>query len=325
MKTIDKIEPIFYISEDEKKIIKNIEDKLLLIKIDDYFKEKNLQIKSRVRSIHSSLAIEANSLSLESVKKIIDNKLVLGDRKEIQEVKNANELYEHIGDYNPKSESDFLKVHTLMMKYFDDDNGFYRNHGEGVKSGNQIIYMAPESILVPPLMKSLFDFINCNEGKIHPLILSSIFHYYLVYVHPFSDGNGRMARFWTSLMLMNWNSKFKYIPIEEEIYLNQKEYYDAIAQCHINGNANVFIEFMLNVINNLIEKTTQKTTQKIKLNNNQLKIIEFIKENPRITRKEFSEKMNITEDGVKYNLKKLVDNNIIERIGPDNGGYWRLK
>lgn len=325
MKNLDKIEPIFYISEDNKKIIKNIEDKLLLIKIDDNFKEKNFQIKSRVRSIHSSLAIEANSLSLESVENIIDNKLVLGDRKEIQEVKNANELYEHIDDYNPKSESDFLKAHTLMMKYFDDDNGFYRDHGEGVKKGNQIIYMAPESMLVPTLMNSLFDFINCNEGKIHPLILSSIFHYYFVYVHPFSDGNGRMARFWTSLMLMNWNSKFKYIPIEEEIYLNQKKYYDAIAQCHINGNVNVFIEFMLNVINDLIEKTTQKTIPKIKLNNNQLQIIKFIKENPKITRKELSEKMNITVDGVKYNLKKLVDSNILERVGPNNGGYWNLK
>ena len=325
MKNLDKIEPIFYISEDNKKIIKNIEDKLLLIKIDDNIKEKNFQIKSRVRSIHSSLAIEANSLSLESVENIIDNKLVLGDRKEIQEVKNANELYEHIDDYNPKSESDFLKAHTLMMKYFDDDNGYYRNHGEGIKKDDKIIYMAPESMLVPTLMNSLFDFINCNEGKIHPLILSSIFHYYFVYVHPFSDGNGRMARFWTSLMLMNCNSKFKYIPIEEEIYLNQKKYYDAIAQCHINGNANVFIEFMLNVINDLMEKTTQKTTQKIKLNNNQLQIIKFIKENPKITRKELSEKMNIKVDGVKYNLKKLVDSNILERVGPNNGGYWNLK
>lgn len=137
--------------------------------------KKNFQIKSRVRSIHSSLAIEANSLSLESVENIIDNKLVLGDRKEIQEVKNANELYEHIDDYNPKSESDFLKAHTLMMKYFDDDNGFYRDHGEGVKKGNQIIYMAPESMLVPTLMNSLFDFINCNEGKIKAIGVSNFY------------------------------------------------------------------------------------------------------------------------------------------------------
>ena len=110
--------------------------------------------------------------------------MVLGDRKEIQEVKNANELYEHINEYNWKNESDFLKAHTLMMKYFEDDNGYYRNHGEGVKKGNEVIYTAPQSLLVPSLMKSLFNFITENENEIHPLILSSIFHYYFVYIHP---------------------------------------------------------------------------------------------------------------------------------------------
>ena len=206
MKSIDTIKPVFYITEDNKKIIKEIENKLDLITIDDNDKKRKLRVKSKVRSIHSSLAIEANSLSLESVESIVDNKMVLGDRKEIQEVKNANELYEHINEYNWKNESDFLKAHTLMMKYFDDDNGYYRNHGEGVKKGNEVIYTAPQSILVPSLMKNLFNFITENEKEIHPLILSSIFHYYFVYIHPFSDGNGRMARFWVSLILTNWNS-----------------------------------------------------------------------------------------------------------------------
>lgn len=325
MRNIDTIKPVFYITDDNKKIIDEIEKKLDLISIDDSDRKRKLQIKSKVRSIHSSLAIEANSLSLESVESIVENKIVLGNRKEIQEVKNANELYEHINEYNWKSEFDFLKAHTLMMKYFDDDNGYYRNHGEGVKRGNEVIYSAPQSILVPSLMRSLFEFMDDNENKIHPLILSSIFHYYFVYVHPFSDGNGRMARFWVSLILTNWNSKFEYIPIEEEIYLNQQRYYDAIAQCHINGNVNVFIDFMLMCINSSLEKITQKTTQKIKLNNNQLKIIELIKENPKITRNELASILNITSDGVKYNLKKLVDNKIIERIGPDNGGYWEIK
>lgn len=325
MKNIDIIKPVFCITNDNKKIINKIENKLDLIIMDDNAKKRKLQIKSKVRSIHSSLAIEANSLSLESVESIIEEKQVLGDRKEIQEVKNANELYEHINEYNWKSEFDFLKAHTLMMKYFDDDNGYYRNHGEGVKRGNEVIYSAPQSILVPSLMKSLFEFMIDNENKIHPLILSSIFHYYFVYIHPFSDGNGRMARFWVSLILTNWNSKFEYIPIEEEIYLNQQKYYDAIAQCHINGNANVFIDFMLMCINLSLEKITQKTTQKIKLNNNQLKIIELIKENPKITRNELASILNITSDGVKYNLKKLVDKEVIERIGPDNGGYWEIK
>lgn len=260
MKNIDAIVPIFHISDENKKNINEIEEKLSLIVLSDNNKKRNLQTKSKVRSIYSSLAIEANSLSLNSVEKIIDDKLVLGDRKEIQEVKNANELYEHIDEYNWKSEEDFLKAHTLLMKYFEDDNGYYRNHGEAIKKGNEIVYTAPESILVPSLMKSLFKFINDNENKIHPLILSSIFHYYFVSIHPFSDGNGRIARFWVSLILTSWNPNFKYIPIEEEMYINQEKYYDSIAQCHINGNANVFINFMLKCVYSLLEKITQETT-----------------------------------------------------------------
>ena len=329
MKNMDVITPVFYVTDDNKNVIKEIERKLDLIIIEDNEKKMIMRIKSKVRSIYSSLAIEANSLSLESVHSIVDSKMVFGNRKEIQEVKNANELYEHINEYNWKSEFDFLKAHTLMMKYFDDDNGYYRNHGEGVKRGDEIIYSAPQSILVPSLMKSLFKYMVDNENKIHPLILSSIFHYYFVYIHPFSDGNGRMARFWVSLILSNWNSKFEYIPIEEEIYLNQQMYYDSIAQCHINGNVNVFINFMLKCINSSLEKitqkTTQKTTQKIMLNDNQLSIIELIKENSKITRNELANILNITPDGVKYNLKKLIDNGFIERVGPEKGGYWKIK
>lgn len=320
VKNFDKINPIFYISEDNKNVIKKIEKNLSLIKLENSLK-KNLQVKSRVRSIYSSLAIEDNSLSLDSVENIIEHKLVLGSRKEIQEVKNANELYEHIDEYNWKDEKDFLKAHVVLMKYFDDDNGYYRNHGEGIKKDDKIIYMAPNSLLVPSLMKSLFEFIN--KENLHPIILASIFHYYFVYIHPFSDGNGRMARFWVSLILTDWNNKFKFIPIEEEIYLNQEKYYNSIAQCHINGNANDFIEFMLNIIDSSLIKITQKTTQK--LNNNQINILKYIKENPKITRNELASKLNISSDGVKYNLKKLIDKNIIERIGPDNGGYWNIK
>ena len=320
MKNFDKINPIFYISEDNKNIIKKIEKNLSLIKLENSLK-KNLQVKSRVRSIYSSLAIEDNSLSLDSVENIIEHKLVLGNRKEIQEVKNANELYEHIDEYNWKDEKDFLKAHVVLMKYFDDDNGYYRNHGEGIKKDDKIIYMAPNSLLVPSLMKSLFEFIN--KENLHPIILASIFHYYFVYIHPFSDGNGRMARFWVSLILTDWDNKFKYIPIEEEIYLNQEKYYNSVEQCHINGNANDFIEFMLNIIDSSLIKITQKTTQK--LNDNQIKILKYIKEDPKITRNELASKLNISSDGVKYNLKKLIDKNIIERIGPDNGGYWNIK
>ena len=328
MKDFSSIYPIYYVDEEDEKLIKSIEEKINLISLNNINKKKNLKIKSRVRSIYSSLAIEENSLSLDSVENIVKNNMVLGTKREIQEVKNANYLYEHVYEFNWKKESDLLKAHFIMMKYLCKDEGKYRNHGEAVKKGKEIIYKAPESILVKPYMQSLFKFINENEKKIHPLVLSSIFHYYFVYIHPFSDGNGRMARFWVSLILFNWKKEFEYIPFEEEMYLNQIEYYDSISACHINGNANIFIKFMLKIINNTLEKTTQKTTQTtehIKLNKNQKKIIKLIQKNPNITRNELANNLNITSDGVKYNLKKLEEKNIIERVGADNGGYWKIK
>lgn len=254
---IDAINPIYNITRENELTIKNIEDSLKMLNIDDNNKKRNLDTKSKVRSIHSSLAIENNSLSIEAVESIIENKMVLGSRKEVQEVKNAIQLYENIKKYNWKDEQDFLNAHQVMMMYFDG-SGVYRTHGEGIQRGDKIIYAAPHSLFVPDLMKSLFKFLSDNENKIHPLILASIFHYYFVTIHLFSDGNGRMARFWVSVILTNWNPLFEYIPIEEEIYLNQSEYYDAIEQCHNNGNANVFINFMLKCICTSIEKIINK-------------------------------------------------------------------
>lgn len=324
MNNIYEIKPVFNISDEDNKLIEKIEYNLSKINITDASKKNILKIKSKVRSISSSLAIEGNTLSLDTIYDITNNKLVLGKRDEIQEVKNAYELYKNISNFNWKNEKDLKKAHLIMMKYFEDDNGDYRNHGEAVKKGNKIIFTAPDSIFVGSLMKSLFEYINNNENNIHPLILSSIFHYYFVYIHPFTDGNGRIARFWVNLILIDYNSNFEYIPIEEELYIKVNEYFNSISKSHNNGNANAFIRFMLKSINNSILRTTQKTTQ-IKLNNNQVKIIDFINNNPYITRKQMAILLKITEDGVKYNLNKLSKNGVIERIGSDKSGYWKVK
>ena len=216
MNNISKIRPCFNISNDHLNKIKNIERKLELI--EDV--SSDIEIKCRARAIHSSLAIESNPLSLEDVEMIMYDRIVFGDEEDIKEVKNINELYRRIERFNWRDEEDFIGAYVLMMEYFCDNN-FYRDHGEGIINDGKIIYMAPNSLVVPSLMRSLFDFMRDNEGIIHSIILSSLFHYYFVYIHPFSDGNGRMARFWMHLMLFDWNSKFKNIPIEEEIFLNQ--------------------------------------------------------------------------------------------------------
>lgn len=320
MKLFDKINPVFYIDNEMATILKEIDNKLNDIEINDKQKRKYMISKSKVRSIHSSLAIEANSLSLFDVENITENKQVIGKKDEVQEVKNAIEVYNHINEYNYKNENDLLKVHQLMMKYFDEDNGNYRNHGEGVKGKNEIIYMAPESILVPTLMKSLFEYIN--NSNLNSIILAAIFHYYFVSIHPFSDGNGRLARFWVSLMLINYNKKFEFIPVEEEIYLNQEEYYSSIAECHNNGNANVFIKFIISTINSSLNKIIKNSN--FVINNIQNRIIELITNNNRITQNEIANIIGVNVRTIKRNFKVLIDNSIIERIGSDKTGYWQI-
>lgn len=206
MKSFDKIEPIFYIDDEMNNLLNKIEKKLNQINVTNKQKRKYMISKSKVRSIHSSLSIEANSLSLFAVENILNDKLVLGKMSEVQEVKNAIEVYSHINEFDYKSEKDFLKAHQIMMKYFEDDNGSYRNHGEGIKKGNEIIYMAPESTIVPSLMNSLFEYISNNDMNL--ILLSSIFHYYFVSIHPFSDENEPLGQQKTYLQKYLQNKGF---------------------------------------------------------------------------------------------------------------------
>lgn len=320
MELFDKVKPKYYIDKEMNDILQDIDEKLKYIDISDKQKRKYLISKSKIRSIHSSLAIEANSLSLFDVENISENKLVLGRKDEVQEVKNAIEVYNRMNEYNYKSESDLLKVHSLMMRYFDDDNGEYRNHGEGVKRNNEIIYMAPSSILVPSLMKSLFAYIANSDLNI--IVLAAIFHYYFVSIHPFSDGNGRCARFWVTLMLIDYDKNFEFIPLEEEIYLNQDNYYSAIAECHNNGNANVFIRFILKTINSSIDKLIRNSN--FVLNDIQNEIVLLITNNNKITQREIANITNVNIRTIKRNFKVLIDNSVIERVGSDKTGYWQI-
>lgn len=320
MSLFDKVNPVFNIDEEMNELLANIDSKLNDIKITDKQKRKYMVTKSKVRSIHSSLAIEANSLSLFDVENILEHKQIIGKRDEVQEVKNAIEAYDKINNYDYKSEKDLLEAHGLMMKYFDEDNERYRNHGEGVEKNGKVIYMAPESILVPSLMKSLFEFINNSEMNL--VLLSAIFHYYFVSIHPFSDGNGRLARYWVSLMLIKYNKNFEFIPIEEEMYLNHDEYYSSIAKCHVNGNANIFIKFLLKIINSSLDKIIKSS--KFAMNDIQNKIIEFIINDKYITQNELAEKLNVNVRTIKRNFKVLIENNIVERVGSDKTGYWEI-
>lgn len=209
----------------------------------------HLRRNNRIRSIHSSLAIEANSLSLDEVKGVIAGKTVLGPQKEIQEVKNAYQTYDIIGRFDPCAVEDLKKLHGVMTYLTEQESGMFRSGNEGVFKGDRCIFMAPPPHLVPDLIQELLSWMRRSADTVHPLILSSVFHYEFVFIHPFSDGNGRMARLWQTALLTAWNPVFQYLPLESRIHEFQEEYYEAIADCHSAGRSDAFIEFMLDKIN----------------------------------------------------------------------------
>ena len=208
----------------------------------------HLRRNNRIRSIHSSLKIKASSLSLDEVRDVINVHLIIGDQKEVQEVKNAYAAYEKISEIDPSSISDLKRIHGIMTHLTVKDSGKFRKGDEGVFSGGKCIFVAPPPHMVNGLMKSLLSWVKKSEGKVHPLIMAAVFHYEFVFIHPFSDGNGRMARLWHTVILYRWRSVFEYIPLESQIERFQEQYYDAIAKCNANGNSDIFIEFMLDMI-----------------------------------------------------------------------------
>lgn len=214
----------------------------------------HLRRNNKIRSIHSSLSIEANSLSLNEVKDVIDGKTVLGSAKEIQEVKNAYAAYEEIPFIDPYSISELKRIHGIMTKYLVNESGTFRKGEEGVFNGDKCIFMAPPARFVPEQMEELFCWMKENKDTVHPLILSAVFHYEFVFVHPFADGNGRMARLWHTVILAKWKPVFEYIPLESQIEKFQEEYYDTIAKCHIEGSSTLFIEFILEQLNLVLDE-----------------------------------------------------------------------
>ena len=225
---------------------------------------------------------------------------------------------------NPYSVDDLKKIQGILTFAIEDDSGKFRNHGETVYDDDIQIFMAPPHRMVPTLMDNLFSWMNEAKEKVNPLILSSIFHYEFVFIHPFSDGNGRTARLWQTAILAHWKDLFKYIPIESIIRKHQEEYYTAIQNCNNVGNSNEFIEFMLKVINEAVDgmivtsnqETTQETTQE--------KIINLIKKNPGITQVEMAKILDLTRDGISYNIKILKEKGIIERVGSTKSGIWKI-
>ena len=217
-----------------------------LIALGDQAGTLRLRRINRIRTIQGSLAIEGNTLSEEQITAILEGKRVIAPARELQEAKNAIDAYDHFQNWTPQNEADLLAAHRLMMFGLIAEAGIYRSGGVGVMAGEQVIHVAPPAKRVAPLMADLLGWLTCNEH--HPLIASSVFHYEFEFIHPFSDGNGRLGRLWQSLILAQWNPLFAHLPVESLVYERQQAYYQALQDSTRQTDSAPFIAFMLRAI-----------------------------------------------------------------------------
>ncbi|WP_251501473.1 Fic family protein [Otoolea muris] len=318
---MDEYKPPFTITNKILSYVSLISEKIGRITATSNLEAKpHLRRNNRIRSIHSSLKIEANSLTLGQVRDIINGKAVLGEQKEIQEVKNAYAAYGHLSGIDPYNIRHLKQFHGIMTKYLVEESGEFRSGEEGVFNGEQCIFMAPPARFVPQLMDELFAWIKEAQEYVHPLILSSVFHYEFVFIHPFSDGNGRMARLWHTAFLSKWKPVFEYIPIESQIEKFQDEYYEAISQCHVAGESTIFIEFMLLQIDKILDEISAQISEKNEyLPEAVQKLLEVMEYDVPYTGNTLMERLGLkAKEGFRRNyLHPAVEMNLIQMTIPD--------
>lgn len=319
----ERYQPPFTMNEEITNLVIEIAEMAGLIAFTDQL-SKNLTLRkeNRIHSIHSSLAIERNSLTIEQVSDIINGKRVLGPPKDIREVQNAYEAYEMLTKLNPYSIDDLFIAHKAMMVDLVKEAGIFRSSGVGVFEGEHLIHAGTPPQYVPNLVSDLFQWLK--NSALHPLIKSCIFHYEFEFIHPFADGNGRTGRLWHTLILAKWKDFFLWLPIETLIHEQQEGYYHAINQANIEGESTIFVTFMLQIIKQTLLDLTKNITHQKNYETNimQNRLLDLIKSNHKISAKGAAERLHISQRQVQRILKNMKDEGLIERVGTNKNGSW---
>jgi len=254
-----------------------------------------LRKKSRIKTLAGTLEIEGNFLGEEKITAMLDGKRVLGTYQEVLEVEGAINAYKEFENYHYDTLDDLLKAHKILMQEILTTAGSFRSVNVGVGSSDGVSHVAPPYGVVPDLMRDLFDWLKNSDE--HMLIKSCVFHYEFEFIHPFSDGNGRIGRLWQSVMLYDWREVFVVMPTESIVRDNQEKYYKALEDAGSMGESTPFVEFMLEVILNTVREVGNKVGNKVgnDLSDNQLLIIEHIKMNSKISASKLSEAVGISK------------------------------
>ncbi len=282
-----------------------------------------LRKKNRIKTIHSSLEIEGNTLTIEQITAIVDNKRIIGPKKDIMEVRNAIAVYDYLDKMNPFSFDSFCNAHGMLMNGLIESAGILRSKSVGIVKGSDVAHIAPQSEMLKPLMNDLFNYLKNDEDLI--LIKSCVFHYEMEFIHPFIDGNGRMGRLWQTLILKDTSPVFEYLPIETLIKERQENYYEALGKSDNTGESTVFIEFMLEIILESLEELLN--IQNVSLSNiDRINLFKSFIKGDYFTRKEYLKNFReISSATASRDLKYAVDNGLIEKIGDKNTTRYKYK
>lgn len=211
--------------------------------------------QNRLRTIHATLAIEGNRLSLEQVAAIIEGKGVMGPARDVRDVRDIREVREvrevrgavaaceKLEAWQAHRLKDLLSAHALLMRDLVDHPGHLRTGGVGIYRGSRLVHLAPPAHLVHAHLQRLLGWLAGTDE--HPLVAASVFHAEFEFIHPFADGNGRMGRLWQMLILSRWNPLLAHVPVDAVVHSRKADYYDSLAQADAQGEATAFVEFML--------------------------------------------------------------------------------
>ena len=308
------MKPPYSITSSILSLLTSISEKLGVIKASHLQAPRaELRKENRIKTIQSTLEIEGNTLSIEQVTALINNKRVLAPQKDIVEVNNAIAVYDELHRYKFTSMSSFLKAHAILMKGLVRHPGKFRTTGAGIVAGSKLAHLAPMASMVKALMNDLFFYLKNDKDPL--LIKSCVFHYELEFIHPFEDGNGRMGRLWQSVILKDLNPIFAFLPVERIIKEEQLAYYKALEMSDKSGNSTPFIEFALTAIDKALEEQLSERRTLIS-NIDRLQIFREQVGKNEFSRKDYLEYFKeISAPTASRDLKTGVDEKLLKRKG----------
>ena len=319
---IVSMKPPYDITAQILKLISSISIKIGEVNA-NYLNKQSPQLRkqNKIKTVHSSLSIEGNTLSEDQVSAILENKRVIGPKKDVEEVINALKVYNSLGNLNPYSSKSFLDAHKILMKGLVNEAGIFRKQSVGIVQGEKLAHLAPPYENVPFLMNDLFDYLKSKDEL--TLIKSCVFHYEMEFIHPFTDGNGRMGRLWQTLILVQEYPVFEFLPFETLINTTQVDYYKALSVSDKSGKSTAFIEYMLDVIDKSLNEL-------LNYNNRIMTDINRLEYFIQINKSEFSRKeyMDVFKDispaTASRDLLKGTELKIIEKVGEKNKTRYRV-